>query len=229
MPRTWGTSLNFTANDTADTFTPSTIAVVCRANAPASGAGLLQATTSADAIQFGLQVEGASDVLSLYDTFDANALGTSATAVIASTWTLVGATYPSSGGTPRFHRYRFDTAAVAHEDGDTTITAPPSVGASGKWRLGIGEGAVSWSGEIAAAGYWKGWAMSDSEFERLASGNWAATSPWFLWESSPRDTTMGWARDISRMRSKFLAQTGTTRYAGSDPPGFRYSIENRRR
>ena len=164
---------------------------------------------------------------SSFDTGADNPVATSTTAALDATWTMLGMSYASAGATPRFHRYRFDTAVATHENGHLPLTAPPAHGANGQWRIGFSDG-DSWGGQIAAAGYWRH-DISDTEFEGMAAGEWASTAPRFLWESSARDTTMAWARDLSRMKAVFVSATATTRYAGSDPPGFRFSAANRRR
>lgn len=228
MARTWGTRIEFTTNDPADTFSTATLAVVARANAPGSGATLLAAADSGDGLQFDLQVTGASDVLEIFSVVGNNVVGTTATAALASVWCLYAATYASSGATPRFHRFRFDTGAAAHEAGDQSLTQPLAAGAAGRWIVG-GSNVANWSGEIAAAGYWS-YGMSDAEVDRLAAGDWASRSPKFLWEGSARDDRdLAFARDLGRLRCKLLSHTGTTRYVEADPVGFRFSTQARRR
>jgi hypothetical protein len=147
-------------------------------------------------------------------------------------WNLLIMT-KTAGAAPRSHIYRWDPAAPSPMTHLTlgSIAALTAAGAGGQWYFGTYQniGGDYFDGGLAACGYWKR-AMSDSECVNLERGRWAETEPDFHVEfPSGKDRPGLFARDLSRNRVKQTAEVGTSRAQYADPPGFAFSVMNRRR
>ncbi len=92
-------------------------------------------------------------------------------------------------------------------------------------------GANSWFGHVLTAAAWKSRVLTDSEVERLGSGQWELSGPDLMMEfPSGRDNLDRTTIDCSRNRMRQTvrgSQVSRTNVTG--PPGFRVSALNRRR
>lgn len=221
--------ITFLMRLTTDTFPTHSVCVLARPNNPPLRAGLLDGRTSASSTRLGFQTGPTTSPrnLMLYDT-----VGTDPESTLTITnegWCLYGATQVSNAVVPRFHKFVFNTNVWTHEAGSAVQASPGAPGAGAAWNIGrSATDGASWHGDIAAAGYWRR-AMSDSEFKRLARGQWTIMNPEFLWEGNTKDIPDGWGRDLGRGRQVFSATGFLTRTNVVDAPGFRFSVEGRRR
>lgn len=131
----------------------------------------------------------------------------------------------------RLHIFRFTTGAWVHETGtfggaanDAATTTAVTIGS-------FADAASSdpLDEEIWAIATWPNVVMSDQQVERLARGGWASTEPGFLEEWAHGREVGDMGTTIGRNPVRQTGRTGTTRGAQPPPPGFRFSINRRRR
>jgi hypothetical protein len=215
-----------------------TIAAVIR---PASDAGANVYPTicelnaaSDDAISFFIDGDHAAQH-SLYNGTGGGVSNSGTSTVSANGWQIVGVSKATGSATPRFHRFPWTTGVWNHSNGSAALPDPALTVTDVRVGSDHFNGAnTSFSGDIAAVMFAPKWAATDSEFERLASGNWDRYvdigGPGFLAEfPNGRDQIQLGSRSQSRDPIKATTLTGTARSARSDPPGFEFSRFTRRR
>lgn len=166
-----------------------------------------------------------ADVQALHDgTTQVTAAGT----IAVNLTKLIGFTKASGTATARFHQYDFASGTWTHVAASGT-----SVNGAALTTLSLGAanaaGASPASCEMWALGIWQGHVMTDTEFRRLVRGDWERFSPSFYTTFSDGREVGDVMTSLGRFRSKQTARTGTTRGVVRPPPGFRMSIQRRRR
>lgn len=148
--------------------------------------------------------------------------------VVANT-PMIGVVAKAAGSaTPRHSLYNFPTATWTHVNGDSVQDDSDST----SWITGAYQhdfaSADQLDGEIWAIGVWPKIAMTDSEVERLAAGDWLRYQPAFYEQASDGHEVGDMARTLGRHRVSQTSRTGTTRGAVKPPPGFRMCVQRRR-
>lgn len=151
-----------------------------------------------------------------------------AMAVPVGAHVLVGMTKTTGTTTARFHLYRFDTNTWTHQAGSGTNV---NSGVLNTLIIGTTDtgGSEPLSGEVFALGVWQAQVMTDSEFERLARGNWLSLAPSFYeqYDGDNDDGPTGFT--LGRFPSRETGRIGTTRGVQRPPAGFRMAVQRRRR
>lgn len=140
---------------------------------------------------------------------------------------LIGYTKATGTATARFHTYVFKTSTWTH-----SAAAGTSVDGAATTRFSIGSADNSGdyaNAEIWALGLWQGQVMTDSEFERLARGNWPNFAPSGFVQFSDGREFGDMVQTLGRYPFRQTARTGTTRGVQPPPPGFRMCKQARRR
>jgi hypothetical protein len=164
--------------------------------------------------------------------YDQSAGGASSNSTIpfnvAVGWAVIAITKAAGTATPRFHLVPFSTGAPSHQNGGATMSDGGSAGV--RWEVGASTGFGNWSeGDFAAFGTTPR-VMSDSEIEQMARGDW-----WRFnlanWREFPagRDVPDQLGSSIGYDRTVDHSRSGGIRSPLTDPPGFRFSMCNRRR
>lgn len=189
--------------------------------------GAVEALVGTQAGAIGTQqlVISSGDLLAVDD--DVN-LRTLTGAIAVNQHILVGFTKATGTVVGRGHKYVFTTNTWTH-----AAMSGTTVNSSATTSLQIGAyddtGFEPASAEIWAIGMWNKIAMTDSEFERLARGNWLSYAPDFYeqWSDGREVGDMG--RTMGLLRPRQTTRTGTSRGAQKPPPGFRMCVQRRRR
>ena len=96
--------------------------------------------------------------------------------VVADGWCFVGVG-KDSGGTPRFHKYIYNTNTWSHNNAGGTLIdggAPATTCYIGDWS----SGGDAFGGDIAIVGHWNAPAFTDAQYESMA----ANLSAWFVFQ-----------------------------------------------
>lgn len=194
--------------------------------------GCRDTTGSADG--FGMQFNPSNQLELWSET--AGAVADSTATVTTSDWYVVAITKATGSQTPRAHLFNWATGTWTHQAMSAALVDNADFGFP-VW-IGTSNPAFNsyFDGDVAAVMALTGRVMSDGEIERLPRGEWSRyvnRGDQFLAEfpTWPIPTAGAGASCQALvptgMRSSTV--TGVSRSAVAHPPGFRFSIDNRRR
>lgn len=166
-----------------------------------------------------------SGVMALYD---GNLSRTGQTLSTGVTY-VFGFTKATGTATARHHSYNPTTNAWTHQaaSGTNVDGATATILVLGAFADATASEPID--ADVFAIGFWQGVVMTDSEFERLARGNWLNYSPDFYEQWTDGRDTGDMMTTLGRRGSKQTARTGTTRGTTKPPAGFRFAVQRRRR
>lgn len=189
---------------------PLTLAVICRTTGrDAAFRNLIAGLTSAGVVSgWSLELDNANKLV-----FDDNGthtgISSAITSVVADGWQLIAVNATATGNTkPRFHRYKYLTAAWTHEDSATAavnITGTPGAGGlveiGGKW----GTSTDFFQGQILAAAVWNR-VLTDGEYYPLVFSYdyWMQSKPVGFWRPRGQERL----RDFAGLGANELSRTG---------------------
>jgi hypothetical protein len=149
---------------------------------------------------------------------------TTGTVVNADNWCLVAATKASGAVAPRYHRYKYDTAAWIHGAATGgTVGDGTALASSGSIRFGQAEGIDFFAGNMLVFGVWNS-VLDDATLETLTPGiqAWIDAEPLELLRfdrTSTITSLVGTAAETTRV--------GTTLDTGDAPAGWSDVIGSR--
>lgn len=202
--------------------------VVNFAALPATGASMDVYTNDATgaSVDVGINTIGGVTGADFYDGTN-NPIALAGAFAINTTY-LLAFTKATGTTTGRAHLYVFSTGTWTH-----AALSGTAVDGAAVTSLSIddptGDTAAGLDGEMFAIAMWNGYAMSDLEVERLATGRWERWNPGFydLWETSRDNGDM--VNTLGRYRVSQTARSGALRGTLVPPPQFRSSPVRHRR
>jgi hypothetical protein len=142
-------------------------AIVKRATVGGAFFGMLSyAATVATATQASFELDTSSNLYISYDG-TTNARYTTTAYTSTTDWYLFAYSKATGSVFPRAHIYNYTTNTWEHGNGDLAISDGSATTGAIFTIGGFGLLGDFFSGEIAAAGYWRTWTPTDTEFEEL--------------------------------------------------------------
>jgi hypothetical protein len=193
-------------------FGPATVAAICRKDGDTGTHTLVWAGVSGTSARWGLFIAGTQPKMRIGLT--EVGVGAGLTVSAADGWVLLAATHPS-GGTVRFHKYRFSDATWTHLDAGTS-----SNGSAPATSAFLGATSVPsnfFGGDLGIAAAWNV-VLSDAETKLLpfTLGTWRRHNPKGLWLLDQAATTQK-ILDLTGNGANETALTGTAASASSVP------------
>ena len=201
-------------------FIGGTLAVILRYTGASGVARVLMAAgSSTGGERVNMQILATNQVTVRWGT--AAPVAATITAPPGEGWILLAATNPGGVIQPRFHKYVFTTGVWTHELATANAINPTGNPASLTLAAFTG-GASPFIGDLAAAAFWRGVALTDQAVEALASSlqAWFQRQPTAMWLLDQDDVTQK-VPDLSGNGStETTGRVGTTVGTVSAPFGY---------